>query len=67
MSNKLSNVIDGMYSAFNFSGNHTFVKRRSKKAKVFSSSVSTDTKVNFRKSIGAVASSIKTEVSLHNV
>ena len=49
MSNKLSNVIDGMYSAFNFSGNHTFVKRRSKKAKVFSSSVSTDTKVNFRK------------------
>jgi len=67
MSRRISNVIDGMYSAFSFSGNDTCVKRRSKKAKVFSSNVSTDTKVNFRKSIGSIASSIKTEVSTHNV
>jgi len=58
MSKELAYFIDGVYSAFSFSGKNSKITRRAKKAKSYSAHVSTDTKQNFRKSIGCIASSM---------
>lgn len=59
MSKELVYFLDGVYSAFSISGKGTKISKRAKQAKSYSAHVSTDTKQNFRKSIGRISSSIK--------
>ena len=51
MSNQITYFIDGIYSAFSFSGKYTKVNRRAKKASYYSSTISTNSKINLKKSM----------------
>ncbi len=59
MSKKVIYFIDGLYSAFSFSGKHTKITRRAKKYTHFSSNVNTNSSINLKKSIRRISISIE--------
>lgn len=62
MSRQISWFLNGVYSAFDMSGRTTAFKRRSKKAGVYSSGVSTDSRANIAKSSAKVGNAMRASV-----
>ena len=59
MSKQILHFVDGLYSAFNFSGKRTKITHRAKKTSYYTSNISTNSNVNIIKSIARVSISIE--------
>ena len=59
MSKEVVWFINGVYSAFSFSGKRTRITRRARKSSYYTADISTNSETNLRRSIGKISKSIE--------